>query len=132
MTPLQPQTILNLVGEGGGYAIESMQSPDGCFFRLNSSGMEWDHDTDEECWSTRHGDWHSSIDKVFTELNPSWYLLYPRAVHADFGPTIWQHFISAARKAEDDPPRSVRRWSEVLLARRFNTLEEANGSFAPG
>lgn len=132
MTTLQPKTILDLVGEGGGYAIESMPSPDGHLFRLNSSCMDWDHDTDEECWSTRHGNWHASIDEVFSELNPNWFLLYPCAVDADFVPTIWQHFIAACRRAGDAPPQSLRHWSKNLLGRRFNTLAEVTDSGSHG
>lgn len=110
----EAEVILELGGEGGGYAIERVQSPGGLLFRLKSSGMGWDDDADEECWSTRYGEYHPSLDQVFAELRPKWHRLYLEAVHPDYATSIKARYLSAWSSENHYPPRNLAQWTEVL------------------
>jgi len=124
-----PETILNLAGEGGGYVIQSISTPDGQLYCLQSSGMDWDPDTDEEYWSTRQGKWVTSIDEVFAVLNPSWFRLFPTAAHPEHAADLWERYLVAIRNTYETPPRNISIWSEVLLGKQL-TQKEATTLFA--
>lgn len=114
---LEVEIILALAGEGGGYDIERIQSPNGYFFRLQSSGMGWDDEADEECWSTHFGAPQQSIDQVFAELNPKWHRLYVGCVHPDFANEIWERYLTACNGDKNYPLNLMQHWSEVVLGK---------------
>ena len=38
--PNKPEVILSVIGEGGGYTVEGLQTAEGWKFRLESGGMD--------------------------------------------------------------------------------------------
>lgn len=119
------ESILELGGEGGGYTIQSTTSHAGRLFRIESSGMQWDPDTNEEVGFIRHGAWHPLLEDVIAELNPRWYLLHPIEVHPQFAQGFWTRYIAACRSFNEKKPSALGQWSEMLLGREVNTSEFA-------
>ena len=126
--PTELQTILELAGEGGGYVIQAISTPGGPQYRLKSSDMEWDPDSDGESWATQQGKWKSSLDEVFAELNPSWFRLFPTAAHPEHAAALWGRYLGAIRNAKNAPPRNISIWSEVLMGKQL-TQKEATAIF---
>ena len=88
----KPEVILSVVGEGGGYTIEGLQTAEGWKFRLESGGM----DPDSE-WYSRHSEWTPSLDEAISEMGPSWVHVYADKVHPAFARALWTRFVAIAK-----------------------------------
>ena len=124
MASKQSEVVLEIGCEGGGYTILSRVTSDGRVFRLSSDSLDLDRD-DEENWTSHQEAWRSSIDEVFADLNPIWYQLYPMLVHPDFTLAIWQKYVSACQEAREGPTYRLSKWTELLIGRPFDELEDA-------
>ena len=116
----QPEVILSVVGEGGGYTIEGLQTAEGWKFRLESGGM----DPDSDSWYSRHSEWTASLDEAISKMGPSWVNVYPDKVHPAFARVIWIRLVAIA-KDELNSCLPIERWSEMLLGRPAKSLAEA-------
>ena len=122
----KPEVILSVVGEGGGYTIEGLQTAEGWKFRLQADGL----DADSDSWSARSSEWTPSLDDAIGEMSPAWVNVYPGKVHPAFARAIWPRFVTIA-KDELNNYSPIERWSEMLLGHPAKSLAEAI-SFAEG
>ena len=118
--PNKPEVILSVIGEGGDYTVEGLQTAEGWKFRLESGGM----DPESDSWYSRHSEWTSCLDEPISEMGPSWVNVYPDKVHPAFARAIWTRFVAVA-KHELNIYLPIERWSEMLLGRAARSLDEA-------
>lgn len=80
------QTILKLIGEGGGYCIEGEQDGSGWRFRVARNPEVW----------------RRSLQDVLLTINQGWPGLYPETIHPEFRVAVWELFCAADRPVRED------------------------------
>lgn len=124
MAKNQPEVVLEIGADGGGCTILFREAPNGRVFRMCTDSLSLDGD-DEESWESRQEAWRVSLDEVFNDLYPYWYRLFPVHVHPSFAFEIWQKYVSACQEAREGPSRKHSNWTNLLLGRPFDELDDA-------
>lgn len=134
---IQPEVILEVGGEGGGYTILGVQN-DGHwrFWREPDCGDSWmydDEENDVESSATlseqpkpeQSISCFGTLAEVLEQINSCWPHLLPTQVHPDFVKDIWQRAVNFWR--ENDGHRTeyvLPRWSVICLGREITSFAD--------
>lgn len=121
LTHPTPEKILMAGGEGGAYAIECVQTPDGPRFRLgcDETYIDMDH-------SSRQA-WMPSLKQAVEAMPPYWVNLYPSHVAPEHAGEFWMLYVAGMQRLENSEHRSltIEHWTKVLLGQSFTAMDEA-------
>lgn len=133
----QPEVILKVRGEGGGYTILGEQHQGSWrFWREPGGGDSWMlDDEDEDVERTEMLpvqprpeptiNYSATLDEVLETINDCWPVLSVLEVHPAFAQDIWQRAVSYWPK---NPGRHtdyvLPRWSEICLGREIGSLDD--------
>lgn len=125
----QPEVILKVAGEGGGYTILGDRNEGQWrFWREAGGGDSWmldDEDGETPEPSPRQPapppaiQYFDTLDEVLQEINGCWPSLYPIQVHPAFSQDIWNRVVEYAR--EDYAP--LPKWRQCL-GRKLSNMDE--------
>lgn len=137
-TTKEPETVLNVAGEGGGYTILGELHQGKWRFWLDpSESSSWMYDElDRDVTASRTAvtidearpsaiRYYSSLEEALEQINACWPHLHPIQVHTSFSEKIWRlvvEFCKANRGARTN--RLLPKWGELCLGREVSSLEE--------
>jgi hypothetical protein len=133
----QPEVILTVGGEGGGYTILGEQRNGAWRFgREPGGGDSWMLDEDDDGVEMTEKlpvqprpkptiSYFDTLDEALEQINSCWPMLHPILVHPTFAQDIWQRAVDYWR--EHDGSRTdyvLPRWSEICLGRVIRSYDE--------
>ena len=135
----QPEVILEVGAEGGGYTIMGEQRNGAWRFgREPDCGDSWMYDDEEDEVEKPAASpkkpkpkpkpaivYFDTLDEALETINECWPHLIPTAVHPAFVQDIWQRAViywreNAGRRTDYVLPR----WSEICLGREIGSYDE--------
>lgn len=133
-TSKQPEVILRVGGEGGGYTIWGERNQDHWrrFWRDLDSGDSWMYDDDSDAAVSASTEptpvprisYFDNLGGALGQINSGWPLLYPIQVHPDFGGDIWNRVVVYLRKDRSRRKSDLLvRWREHCLGRALNATD---------
>ena len=133
----QPEVILQVGAEGGGYTILGEQHRGAWrFWREPGCGDSWMYDDEDEDVERTETlplqprpeptiNYSATLDEVLGTINECWPHLIPIAVHPVFVQDIWQRAVNYWRKHDTGRTDYVLpRWSGICLGREIHSFED--------
>jgi hypothetical protein len=133
----EPEVILEVAGEGGGYTILGEQRDD-CwrFWRAEGDSDSWllDDDDDAEAVVPLSNErvsepaacYFNTLEAALDQINSCWPHLRPLQVHPAFAKDIWRMVVKYWRENEDTSRTQyvLPKWSEICVGQTMNSLDE--------
>lgn len=133
----QPEVILEVAGEGGGYTIAGeLRQGQWQFWRTAGGSDSWLLDEDDNAPSTapvmpspeptcNH---YQTLDEALEQINSGWPQLYPLQVHPDFSKDIWSRVTQywQVHQPTETYQHILEKWSEICFG-----MDITNTSLSP-
>jgi hypothetical protein len=132
--PNDPEVILDVAGEGGGYTILGERHQGAWrFWRKAGGSDEWLYDEDETITSSSPITparepvicYSHTIEKALEQINSSWPYLHPLQVHSAFAQEIWNLVVRFWRdNGNHRTRRIISKWSALCIGQEISSVDE--------